>query len=117
MSESSLSSPPLGSGSTPIAIPTAELHAESLPALNSVSHVAFSRRCLDGLPASLVEVDASRMAIAFYCLSTLDLTGRTEHKMSATDRSNWQEWIWAQYVEGGFCSGLSLAGQVRVRRF
>lgn len=38
------------------------------------------------------------MAIAFYCLSTLDLTGRIEHKMSATDRENWQEWIWAQYV-------------------
>jgi len=38
------------------------------------------------------------MAIAFYCLGTLDLTGRAERKMTTTDRENWTEWIWAQYV-------------------
>jgi len=40
----------------------------------------------------------SRMAIAFYCLGTLDLTGLTEQKISPTDRQSWKEWIWDQYV-------------------
>jgi hypothetical protein len=31
-----------------------------LPALNKTGHVAHCVRCLDGLPASLVEMDASR---------------------------------------------------------
>jgi hypothetical protein len=31
-----------------------------LPALNNAGHVAHCVRCLDGLPASLVEMDASR---------------------------------------------------------
>ena len=31
-----------------------------LPALNRAGHVAHCVRCLDGLPASLVEMDASR---------------------------------------------------------
>lgn len=84
---------------------TTDLRAGALPALNSVGHVAHCRRCLDGLPASLVEMDASRMAIAFYCLGTLDLTGHAERKMSTTDRENWKEWIWAQYIGGGFRSG------------
>jgi geranylgeranyl transferase type-1 subunit beta len=96
-----------------------DLRASSLPALNNAGHVAHCRRCLDGLPGSLVEMDASRyvcghdvgrinlgqqtclisrMAIAFYCLSTLDLTGHLERKMSTTDRENWKEWIWAQYI-------------------
>ncbi|KAH8982280.1 terpenoid cyclases/Protein prenyltransferase [Lactarius akahatsu] len=75
-----------------------DLGVGALPALNSVGHVAHCRRCLDGLPASLVEMDASRMAIAFYCLGTLDLTGSAERKISTTDRENWTEWIWAQYV-------------------
>ncbi|KAI9442975.1 terpenoid cyclases/Protein prenyltransferase [Lactarius indigo] len=82
-----------------------DLGVSPLPVLNSVGHVAHCRRCLDGLPASLVEMDASRMAIAFYCLGTLDLTGSAERKISTTDRENWTEWIWAQYVGGGFRSG------------
>lgn len=40
----------------------------------------------------------SRMAIAFYCLGTLDITGLTEQKISPTDRQSWKEWIWDQYV-------------------
>ena len=33
---------------------------DPLPALNSTGHVSHCVRCLDGLPASLVEMDASR---------------------------------------------------------
>jgi hypothetical protein len=46
----------------------------------------------------LVLVRISRMAIAFYCLSTLDVTGVAERQISATDRKSWKEWIWDQYV-------------------
>jgi hypothetical protein len=38
------------------------------------------------------------MAIAFYCLGTLDVTGFAERKISSTDRTSWKEWIWDQYV-------------------
>ncbi|KAI9509992.1 terpenoid cyclases/protein prenyltransferase alpha-alpha toroid [Russula earlei] len=81
-----------------------------LPTFNSAGHVAHCVRCLDGLPASLVEMDASRMAIAFYCLGTLDLTGSAEHRISPTDRESWKEWIWDQYVEGGFLPGPFVRG-------
>ncbi len=39
-----------------------------------------------------------RMAIAFYCLGTLDVTGMAERQISPTDRKSWKEWIWDQYV-------------------
>jgi geranylgeranyl transferase type-1 subunit beta len=38
------------------------------------------------------------MAIAFYCLGTLDVTSMTERQISPTDRQSWKEWIWDQYV-------------------
>ena len=38
------------------------------------------------------------MAIAFYCLGTLDVTGVAERQISPTDRESWKEWIWDQYV-------------------
>ena len=38
------------------------------------------------------------MAIAFYCLSTLDVTGIAERQISPTDRKSWKEWIWDQYA-------------------
>jgi geranylgeranyl transferase type-1 subunit beta len=41
-----------------------------LPALNKVGHVAHCVRCLDGLPASLVEMDASR-SVSLTSLSLL----------------------------------------------
>jgi geranylgeranyl transferase type-1 subunit beta len=38
------------------------------------------------------------MAIAFYCLGTLDVTGMAERQISPTDRKSWKEWIWDQNV-------------------
>jgi len=94
--------------STPIA--TGVSDDLRLPALNKAGHVAHCVRCLAGLPASLVEMDASRMAIAFYCLGTLDVTGLAEQKISPTDRESWKEWIWDQHVEGGFRPGPFVSG-------
>jgi hypothetical protein len=41
-------------------LPLPEISHLPLPALNNAGHVAHCMRCLDGLPASLVEMDASR---------------------------------------------------------
>ena len=38
------------------------------------------------------------MAIAFYCLGTLDVTGIAERQISPTSRKSWKEWIWDQYA-------------------
>jgi hypothetical protein len=38
------------------------------------------------------------MAIAFYCLGTLDVTSLAQRQISPTDRESWKEWIWDQYV-------------------
>lgn len=49
-----------------------------------------------------------RMAIAFYCLSTLDVTGMAERQISPTDRKSWKEWIWDQYVGKEFTPSFFL---------
>ncbi|KAI0049451.1 terpenoid cyclases/Protein prenyltransferase [Auriscalpium vulgare] len=77
-----------------------------LPPLNKSGHVAHCNRCLAGLPASLVEMDSSRMAIAYYCLGTLDLTGLIDQKITVTDRDSWREWIWEQQAGGLYGTGF-----------
>ncbi|KAH9954640.1 hypothetical protein BGW80DRAFT_1400387, partial [Lactifluus volemus] len=54
-----------------------------LPALNRAGHVSHCVRCLD---AGLVEMDASKMVIGFYCLGTLDVTGFAERKITKSGR-------------------------------
>jgi hypothetical protein len=46
------------------------------------------------------------MAIAFYCLSTLDVTGIAERQISPTDRKSWKEWIWDQYAGKKYHHGI-----------
>jgi hypothetical protein len=52
------------------------------------------------------------MAVVFYCLGTLDVTGLAEQKISPTDRSSWKEWIWDQYVGEKSAPFFSLRGVV-----
>ncbi|KAG5338438.1 hypothetical protein C0989_007286 [Termitomyces sp. Mn162] len=49
-----------------------------------------------GLPHSQTEVDASKMALAFYCIGSLDLLGLFHEKTKEQDRASWREWIWQQ---------------------
>lgn len=71
-----------------------------------------------GLPNSQADVDASRfavvsclisstlsyrdcifrLAVAFYCIGSLDLLGLLEVKTTPTDRESWREWIWEQHT-------------------
>lgn len=80
--------------------------ADRLPALNRLGHAGHSNRCLQGLPASLVEFDSSRMAVGFYCLGILDLYGLVDEKVSPTDSAGWRAWIWAQQATGVHGSGF-----------
>jgi hypothetical protein len=56
---------PQSSESTPVATDTSD--ELRLPTLNRTGHVAHCVRCLDGLPASLVEMDASRYVYFSLC--------------------------------------------------
>lgn len=40
----------------------------------------------------------TRLALAFYCIGSLDLLGVLEDQISAKDRQLWQEWLWQQYA-------------------
>ncbi|VDB92100.1 unnamed protein product [Peniophora sp. CBMAI 1063] len=73
----------------------------SLPPLALKRHIAQSNRCLAGLPDRFLDVDASRMALGFYCLSSLDVLGARETRVSKADREAWIAWIWEQQAPGG----------------
>ncbi|KAI0060411.1 terpenoid cyclases/Protein prenyltransferase [Artomyces pyxidatus] len=77
-----------------------------IPPLTQKGHAAHCNRCLAGLPASLLDLDGSRMAISFYCLGTLDITGLVDQKITDTDRESWKEWIWDQQAGGVYGSGF-----------
>lgn len=36
------------------------------------------------------------MALAFYCIGSLDLLKMAEDNISITDRESWRGWIWEQ---------------------
>ncbi|KZV64139.1 terpenoid cyclases/Protein prenyltransferase [Peniophora sp. CONT] len=76
-------------------------NAISLPPLALKRHVAQSNRCLAGLPDRFLDIDASRMALGFYCLSSLDVLGARETRISNVDREAWIDWIWEQQAPGG----------------
>ncbi|KAG5731879.1 Geranylgeranyl transferase type-1 subunit beta, partial [Termitomyces sp. T112] len=58
------------------------------------------------LPHSQTEVDASKMALAFYCIGSLDLLGLFHEKTKEHDRASWREWIWQQQTHGRYGSGF-----------
>ncbi|KAG6888407.1 hypothetical protein C0995_008411 [Termitomyces sp. Mi166 len=59
-----------------------------------------------GLPNSQTEVDASKMAVVFYCIGSLDLLGLFHDKTNERDRASWREWIWQQQTSGRYGSGF-----------
>ena len=38
----------------------------------------------------------SRLALAFYCIGSLDLLGVIEEQIPASERQLWREWLWQQ---------------------
>ncbi|KIM43086.1 hypothetical protein M413DRAFT_443899 [Hebeloma cylindrosporum] len=80
--------------------------SSQLSPLLRAGHVAHCRRCLNGLPASQTDVDASRLALSFYCIGSLDLLGVLEEQVSVKDRKSWAQWLWEQHARGKYGSGF-----------
>ncbi|KAF9464217.1 terpenoid cyclases/protein prenyltransferase alpha-alpha toroid [Collybia nuda] len=76
-----------------------------LPPLARAGHASHCKRCLSGLPGSQSEVDASKLALSFYCIGSLDLLGAMD-TTSQTDRQSWKDWIWEQQTKGRHGSGF-----------
>ncbi|KAF7308815.1 Terpenoid cyclases/Protein prenyltransferase [Mycena kentingensis (nom. inval.)] len=70
------------------------------PKFARVGHAGHVNRCLSGLPASQLEADASRTAVGFYCIGSLELLDALNSKTTETDRENWRGWIWEQHTNG-----------------
>ncbi|KAF8558261.1 terpenoid cyclases/Protein prenyltransferase [Imleria badia] len=90
---------------------------ESLPPLANGAHATHCERCMLGLPSSQVDIDPSKLALAFYCLGSLDLTGQFANESSSTPaKEGWRQWIWEQQIQGpcgtGFRPGNYMATNV-----
>ncbi|KDQ62075.1 hypothetical protein JAAARDRAFT_189449 [Jaapia argillacea MUCL 33604] len=79
---------------------------EALPPLARGGHTLHCTRCVAGLPSSQTEIDSSRLALAFYCLGSLDLLDTLNAKISDADRESWKEWIWEQQAHGKYGTGF-----------
>ncbi|KAJ7505826.1 terpenoid cyclases/protein prenyltransferase alpha-alpha toroid [Mycena galericulata] len=80
--------------------------SEPLPPLARSAHVAHVKQALTRLPGSMVNLDASRMAIVFYCVGSLDLLGVLQEETTEADRTSWRMWIWDQYAAGNYGTGF-----------
>ncbi|KAJ7149043.1 terpenoid cyclases/protein prenyltransferase alpha-alpha toroid [Mycena crocata] len=81
-------------------------HGDPLPPLARAGHIAHVKHALASLPRSMVNLDASRMAIIFYCVGTLDLLGVLPQETNEIDRLSWRTWIWEQYAAGRYGTGF-----------
>lgn len=78
----------------------------SLPPLSKGGHATHCKRCLSGLPASQVDIDPAKLALSFYCLGSLDVSGELEKKTKDWEREHWREWIWGQQTCGHYGTGF-----------
>jgi geranylgeranyl transferase type-1 subunit beta len=92
--------------------PDSELEAT----LNRTKHTTYWKRCLKTyLPAAYTSNDSSRLLLAFFIISALDLLGELNSSCTEEERQSYIDWIYLNQVpEGGFrgSPGLSL-GKVR----
>ncbi|KAJ7196132.1 terpenoid cyclases/protein prenyltransferase alpha-alpha toroid [Mycena pura] len=79
---------------------------DPLPPLFRDAHILHAKQALARLPGCLVEVDASRMLIIFYCVGIFDLLGVLEQQTNEMDRKSWQNWIWEQHTVGEYGTGF-----------
>ncbi|KAJ8474160.1 hypothetical protein ONZ45_g16047 [Pleurotus djamor] len=77
-----------------------------MPPFAKAAHAGHCIRCLIGLPDSLVDMDASRVALSFYCIGALDLLDLLDEKVNETTRLGWRDWLWEQQIHGPTGSGF-----------
>ncbi|KAH7417241.1 terpenoid cyclases/protein prenyltransferase alpha-alpha toroid [Cadophora sp. MPI-SDFR-AT-0126] len=73
--------------------------------LEKEKHIKYWQRCLKSLlPTVYTSTDSSRMTLAFFILSALDLLGVGPSTFPEQDRTGIREWILkGQHPNGGFC--------------
>ncbi|KAJ3298935.1 Geranylgeranyl transferase type-1 subunit beta [Rhizoclosmatium sp. JEL0117] len=69
--------------------------ALTLPRMEDIRYFKYG---LSLLPHYLTEYDTSRMAMAFYAISGIDICGAVEKSISEKNRKDWIEWVYAQQV-------------------
>jgi geranylgeranyl transferase type-1 subunit beta len=70
--------------------------------LDILKHVAYTRRCLNLLPAAFTSNDLNRLSLGFFLLNTLDILDKLS-TISPEERKNWIDWIYScQVTTGGF---------------
>jgi geranylgeranyl transferase type-1 subunit beta len=70
--------------------------------LEILKHVAYTRRCLNLLPAAFASNDLNRLSLGFFLLNTLDLLDKLS-TIRPEERDNWINWIYhCQVTTGGF---------------
>lgn len=87
---------------------TSKMDEIRLLPFNRSGHAAHAKRCISALPKSQTELDASRLALAFYSLGILDLLGEWENGIEPPlwQKDGWTEWLWAQQTYGKYGSGF-----------
>ena len=78
--------------------------AADVPLFNKDKHVSYWLRCLRSpLPTAYTSNDASRMTLAFFTISALDLLGVLFTKTTVEEREEYIHWIYScQHSTGGF---------------
>ncbi|KAK0119105.1 hypothetical protein ONS95_007969 [Cadophora gregata] len=73
--------------------------------LEKEKHIKYWQRCLNSLlPTVYTSTDSSRMTLAFFILSALDLLGAGSSTFPEQDRTRIREWVLkSQHPNGGFC--------------
>lgn len=70
--------------------------------METAKHTKYFSRCLFLLPAQATSYDGNRLAIAYFCLSGLDLLGTLDQFVKTEElRKEYIEWIYEQVVESG----------------
>lgn len=82
----------------------ASTHIPDNSTFNKARHVKYWLRCLKThLPTLYQSNDATRMTLAFFIISALDLLDALEPITSADERTAYIDWIYrCQHPEGGF---------------
>jgi len=67
-------------------------------------HVKYWLRCAKTfLPEQYVSTDSTRLSLAYFIVSALDLLNILETKVTSKERESWIQWIYhCQLAEGGF---------------
>ena len=83
--------------------PSTDLPSSS-PSLNTPAQVKYWLRCLKTfLPTAYTEQDATRIPLAFFILSALDLLNSLDTHTTVAERAQWADFLYScQHPEGGF---------------